>query len=258
MIGMNAPNDKAKPAANSSIGRDRQVTADLGEVQLDLDRRRRCGYPEVVFAEGKSVATLQKVFRRLLAQGDNVLATRVPADAVSALLTSFPGGRHNAMARTFRLDAAKQPAPARQSTSTGKVAIITAGTTDLPVAEEARETAEWMGACVTVIQDVGVAGPHRLPDRLAEFEDADAIVVVAGMEGALPSVVGGYVDCPVIAVPTSVGYGANLGGIAALLAMLNSCAANVTVVNIDAGFKGGYVAALIANRAARNRAGREN
>jgi NCAIR mutase (PurE)-related protein len=257
MIGMNAPNDKAKPTANTPLGSDRQVTADLGEVQLDLDRRRRCGYPEVVFAEGKSVATLQKVFRRLLAQGDNVLATRVAAEVASALLSSFPGGRHNAIARTFRIDAS-EPQKARETRLTGKVAIITAGTTDLAVAEEARETAEWMGASVTVIQDVGVAGPHRLPARLAEFDGADAIVVVAGMEGALPSIVGGYVDCPVIAVPTSVGYGANLGGIAALLAMLNSCAANVTVVNIDAGFKGGYVAALIANRAARNRAGHED
>ncbi|HVC95336.1 MAG TPA: AIR carboxylase family protein, partial [Pirellulales bacterium] len=117
--------------------------------------------------------------------------------------------------------------------------------------EEARETALWMGVRVTLIQDVGVAGPHRLPARLHEMAGADAVVVIAGMEGALPSVVGGYVDCPVIAVPTSVGYGANLGGFTALLGMLNSCAANVTVVNIDAGFKGAYVAGLIARNAAR-------
>ncbi len=201
--------------------------------------------------EGKPVATLQKVFRRLLAQGDHVLATRVSAEAAAALAVAFPGGRYNAIGRTFRIEAANSAAAAFRKG--GKVAIITAGTTDLAVAEEARETAEWMGASVNVIQDVGVAGPHRLPGRLMEFEDADAVVVVAGMEGALPSVVGGYVSCPVIAVPTSVGYGASLGGIAALLAMLNSCAANVTVVNIDAGFKGGYVAALIANRAARDR-----
>jgi NCAIR mutase (PurE)-related protein len=121
----------------------------------------------------------------------------------------------------------------------------------LPVAEEARETLEWMGSEVAMVFDVGVAGPHRLHERLAELERADAVVVIAGMEGALPSVVGGHVACPVIAVPTSVGYGANLGGFAALLSMLNSCAANVTVVNIDAGFKGGYVAGLIAARAAR-------
>jgi NCAIR mutase (PurE)-related protein len=128
------------------------------------------------------------------------------------------------------------------------VAVISAGTGDLPVAEEARETLDWMGVGVTMIQDVGVAGPHRLPQRLREFQHSDAVVVVAGMEGALPSVVGGYVACPVIAVPTSIGYGANFGGVSALLSMLNSCASNVAVVNIDAGFKGGYVAGLIATR----------
>ena len=127
--------------------------------------------------------------------------------------------------------------------------MISAGTGDLPVAEEARETLDWMGVSVTMIHDVGVAGPHRLPARLADFEHADAIVVVAGMEGALPSVVGGYVACPVIGVPTSVGYGANFGGVSALLSMLNSCANNVAVVNIDAGFKAGFLAGLIANRA---------
>ncbi|MGD0382034.1 MAG: nickel pincer cofactor biosynthesis protein LarB [Thermoguttaceae bacterium] len=128
--------------------------------------------------------------------------------------------------------------------------IVTAGTGDLPVAEEARETAIWTGASVRLISDVGVAGPHRLAANLSELLDADAVVVVAGMEGALPSVVGGYVACPVIAVPTSVGYGASFGGVAALLGMLNSCAANVVVVNIDAGFKAGYVAGLIAKNAA--------
>ena len=131
--------------------------------------------------------------------------------------------------------------------------IVTAGTSDLPVAEEARETALWTGAAVTMIQDVGVAGPHRLAANLPALQEADAVVVVAGMEGALPSVVGGYVACPVIAVPTSVGYGASFGGVAALLGMLNSCAANVTVVNIDAGFKGGYVAGLIARNVAKAR-----
>ena len=130
--------------------------------------------------------------------------------------------------------------------------IVTAGTSDLPVAEEARETALWTGASVRLISDVGVAGPHRLTANLPQLQDAHAVVVVAGMEGALPSVVGGYVACPVIAVPTSVGYGASFGGIAALLAMLNSCAANVTVVNIDAGFKAGYVAGLIAKNSAKS------
>ena len=133
--------------------------------------------------------------------------------------------------------------------------IVTAGTSDQPVAEEARETALWTGADVTLLADVGVAGLHRLTANLPLLEDADAAVVVAGMEGALPSVVGGYVACPVIAVPTSVGYGASFGGIAALLGMLNSCTSNVTVVNIDAGFKGGYVAGLIAKNVARRQSG---
>ena len=225
------------------------ATADLGEVQLDLDRARRCGYPEAVFAQGKSVVTLVKVFRRLLEAGEPVLATRVTPDAAKTLLADFPQARYNSVARTLRIEpqVGGKPQASPLRVRCGRVAILTAGTTDLAVAEEARETAEWMGAEVVLIQDIGVAGPHRLPSRLAEFQDADAIVVVAGMEGALPSVVGGYVSCPVIAVPTSVGYGASFGGIAALLGMLNSCAANVTVVNIDAGFKGGYVAALIAN-----------
>ncbi len=229
-----------RAAANTAGSR----TADLGEVQLDLDRARRCGYPEAVFAEGKTVATLAKVFRRLLESGQPVLATRVAGEAAAALVAEFPQARHNAIARTIRIDPDRSPAVEHRR---GRVAILTAGTTDQAVAEEARETAEWMGAEVVLIQDVGVAGPQRLAARLAEFQNADAIVVVAGMEGALPSVVGGYVSCPVVAVPTSVGYGASFGGIAALLGMLNSCAANVTVVNIDAGFKGGYVAALIAN-----------
>jgi NCAIR mutase (PurE)-related protein len=133
------------------------------------------------------------------------------------------------------------------------VTIVTAGTTDRPVAEEARETADWIGAHVTLVQDVGVAGPHRLEEHLPAIKKADAVVVVAGMEGALPSVIGGHVACPVIAVPTSVGYGVSFGGLAAFLSMLNSCTANVAVVNIDAGFKGGYLAGLIAQRAASGR-----
>lgn len=228
--------------------------ADVGEAQVDLDRRRRCGFPEVVFGQGKSVESLEKIFVALLCDGVDVLATRISAEQAGPLQTLFRQGRYNAIGRTFRIprrgpDGQTDPVAGHQ----GHVAIVTAGTSDLPVAEEARETALWMGPRVTLIQDVGVAGPHRLPARLPELAGADAVVVIAGMEGALPSVVGGYVDCPVIAVPTSMGYGANLGGLAALLSMLNSCAANVTVVNIDAGFKGAYVAGLIARNAALKR-----
>ncbi len=210
-------------------------------VTLDLERGTRCGFPEVVFAEGKDLATLEGIFRQLLANRIPVLATRVDPEKGDALSGSFSTGRFNPLARTFRI-----PHPGSEPRRRGTVSVVTAGTSDAAVAEEARETLDWMGCQVRMIFDVGVAGPHRLVERLDEFRSADAIVVVAGMEGALPSVVAGHVPCPVIAVPTSTGYGANLGGVAALLSMLNSCAANVAVVNIDAGFKGGYVAGLIA------------
>jgi pyridinium-3,5-biscarboxylic acid mononucleotide synthase len=237
-------------------------------VHLDLDRQRRCGFPEVVFGPGKTVEQLREIAGLLLRENQPVLATRIDAAQAAGLLEAIPEGRYNSVARTFRIEqcveAEPSPNPSLQGRGTGEpspgrslggrgtgqahVAIISAGTGDLPVAEEARETLDWMGVRVTMIHDVGVAGPHRLASRLDEFQNADAIVVVAGMEGALPSVVGGYVACPVVAVPTSVGYGANFGGVSALLSMLNSCAANVAVVNIDAGFKGAYLAGLIATR----------
>jgi NCAIR mutase (PurE)-related protein len=216
-------------------------------VTLDLDRQQRCGFPEVVYGEGKSVETLKGIFARLQANHTPVLATRISAEKAEQLVQQFPGSQYNSLARTFRISTAHSPA----SELIGRVAIISAGTSDLPVAEEARETLDWMGVSTVTIHDVGVAGPHRLPAHLDKLRGLDAVVVVAGMEGALPSVVGGYVDCPVIAVPTSVGYGANFGGVSALLSMLNSCAANVTVVNIDAGFKGGYVAGMIATASRR-------
>ncbi|HUG71343.1 MAG TPA: nickel pincer cofactor biosynthesis protein LarB [Pirellulaceae bacterium] len=216
---------------------------------LDLDRARRCGFPEVVFGEGKCVITLASIFQRLLDDGMEVLATRIAREKSDELLKMFPRGKYNERAKTFRLVADER----RSEAKCGRVVVVTAGTSDLPIAEEALETLDWMNVSVSIVHDVGVAGPHRLPAKLDQLRGCDAIVVVAGMEGALPSVVGGYVDCPIIAVPTSVGYGANLGGISALLSMLNSCAANVTVVNIDAGFKGGYVAGLIASRAGQGR-----
>jgi pyridinium-3,5-biscarboxylic acid mononucleotide synthase len=232
---------------------------------VDLDRRRRCGFPEVVFGQGKTTEQLCSIFGKLVEHGEDVLATRIDAEQAAGLSAAFRNGRYNAVARTFRLPRSAsnkstaeprtlnpEPSfnlPAPNPERAPWVAIISAGTSDLPVAEEARETLDWMGCRVTMIHDVGVAGPHRLPSRLAEFQDADAVVVVAGMEGALPSVVGGYVPCPVIGVPTSVGYGANFGGVSALLSMLNSCAANVAVVNIDAGFKAAYLAGMISARA---------
>ena len=227
--------------------------AEFSNVSLDLDRQQRCGYPEVIYGEGKDVQTLQRITTKLIENGQSVLATRVSKEKADILQETFPEARYNQLARTFRIDERSSQVDADHRSddqpSYATVAVVTAGSSDLPVAEEARETLDWMGIDVKMIHDVGVAGPHRLPRHLETLNACAAVVVVAGAEGALPSVVGGYVDCTVVGVPTSVGYGANLGGLAALLSMLNSCAANVTVVNIDAGFKGGYVAGLIARKA---------
>jgi NCAIR mutase (PurE)-related protein len=238
------------------------ATAELGDVTLDLDRGRRCGFPEVVFGQAKSVETLARIFRCLLDEQQPVLATRIDADKAQELAQQFPSGRYNSLARTFRIDHRSPQLPREETISrsematVGRVAIVTAGTSDRPVAEEVRETADWMGAGTELIIDVGVAGPQRLLAKLDRLVGADAVVVVAGMEAALASVVGGHVACPVIAVPTSIGYGASFGGLAALLGMLNSCAANVAVVNIDAGFKAGYIAGMIALRGKEGERGR--
>lgn len=223
------------------------LSAITGDAHVDLDRPRRCGFSEVVYCEGKTTAAIVDIFHAQQDAGQDCFGTRASAEQADGILRKFADADYNPVARTIRL--VRKP----QETLVGKVAVITAGTSDLPVAEEAVETVRWMRSAVEFIPDVGVAGPHRVFEQRARFEEADAVVVVAGMEGALPSVVGGCVPCPVIAVPTSVGYGANFGGIAALLGMLNSCASNVTVVNIDAGFKGGYVAGLIARRAGQTR-----
>lgn len=218
------------------------AVADLGFANIDLHRHRRCGYPEVIFCEGKTAAWVESVVHKLREAGQDVLATRVSAEQAEVLARVFPEGRQDRLGRTFWLPVAA-PGPPR-----GRVVVITAGTGDLPVAQEAVVTAQALGSEATLIADVGVAGLHRLLRHRDNFTEADAIVVVAGMDGALPSVVGGLVDCPVVAVPTSIGYGAAFHGVAPLLTMLNSCAANVVVVNIDSGFKGGYVAALMARR----------
>lgn len=218
--------------------------ADIGFAHVDLDRHRRCGYPEVIFCQGKTGEWIEGVVRRLIGAGQDCLATRVDDSHAVHLAKAFPTATQDRVARTFFLPV-NPPAPPR-----GRVVVLTAGTSDLPVAREAVVTIEALGTAAQLIADVGVAGIHRLLGHRAEFQGADAIVVVAGMDGALPSVVGGLVDCPVIAVPTSIGYGAAFQGVAPLLTMLNACSANVVVVNIDSGFKGGYVAALIAKRAA--------
>jgi pyridinium-3,5-biscarboxylic acid mononucleotide synthase len=221
--------------------------ADLGYAQVDLQRRQRCGFPEVILCEGKTPLWVEGVVREIVKANQDCLATRVSAEQSAHLAQVFPQAEQDRVARTFWL-----PAPSSAPRAThGRVVVLTAGTSDLPVAQEAVVTARALGCDVKLLADVGVAGIHRLLRHREQFAGADAIVCVAGMDGALPSVVGGLVDCPVIAVPTSIGYGAAFGGLAALLTMLNACSANVVPVNIDSGFKGGYVAALIARRSAR-------
>lgn len=219
-----------------------------GFAKVDLHRRVRCGFPEVIFGQGKTAEQIEGILRVMLRHEQGGLVTRVDEPTAAHLQKAFPEGEYHSAARTFRVQGTYDPGP-----KLGRVIVVTAGTSDLPVAEEARVTAEAWNCDVTLIADVGVAGLHRLLNQLGTLGGADALVVVAGMEGALPSVVGGLVDCPVIAVPTSIGYGANFGGLAALLGMLNSCASNVVVVNIDAGFNGGHVAGLIARRAGQAR-----
>lgn len=206
--------------------------------RVDHHRELRCGFGEVIFCMGKTVQQVQDIFAKLAATGQNVLATRADREMFDAVASDFPAAEFHETPRAITL--VQKPID-----PVGHVAIIAAGTSDLPVAEEARVTAEIMGANVTTHYDMGVAGLHRLLADLPEIHKAKALVAVAGMEGALASVVGGLVSAPVIAVPTSVGYGASFEGLAALLTMLNSCAAGVSVVNIDNGFGGGYNAALI-------------
>jgi NCAIR mutase (PurE)-related protein len=221
--------------------------ADIGFAHVDLHRRERCGFPEVIFCQGKTCEWVSGVVQQLVEAGQDCLATRVSDEQAEHLGRLYPQGEQDQVARTFWLPT--QETASR--TPVGRVVVLTAGTSDLPVAREAVVTASALGCAVVLKSDVGVAGIHRVLRYRDLYAGADAIVVVAGMDGALPSVVGGLVDCPVVAVPTSVGYGAAFGGLAALLTMLNSCSPGVVVVNIDSGFKGGYVAGLIARRAGR-------
>lgn len=219
---------------------------DLGHTRVDHHRSLRTGLPEVIYAAGKTTEQTVAIFGSLLADGVDVLATRVDAATAEALLRSYPGAVYCALGRTVSYRRAAESMP-----HDGHVAVVCAGTSDLPAAEEAASTAETFGAKVTRFYDVGVAGLHRLLAVREELLTAHVVIVCAGMEGALPSVVGGLVGVPVIAVPTSVGYGASFGGATALLGMLNSCSPNVTVVNIDNGFGAAYTAVLIARSAAK-------
>lgn len=211
---------------------------DLGHSLLDTHRALRCGHPEVVFGAGKTPVQVVEIAQRLLEHHGRLLVTRLSAEGAQALLEAVPHARWHPHSRCATVASEGEP-------GTGLVLVVSAGTSDGAVAEEAVITARMHGAHVEELRDVGVAGLHRLLAHTERLRAANALVVVAGMEGALPSVVGGLVDRPVIAVPTSVGYGSSLGGLAALLAMLNSCAAGVTVVNIDNGFGAGCAAARI-------------
>ncbi|MFQ5880735.1 MAG: nickel pincer cofactor biosynthesis protein LarB, partial [Dehalococcoidia bacterium] len=214
---------------------------DIGFAEVDHHRALRSGFPEVVLGEGKSREQVVAIAERLAAQSDRLLITRVDVETYRAVKGRLSDARYHADARAVTLDRGREP-------RWPGVAVLCAGTSDLAVAEEAAVTAELMGSQADRFYDVGVAGIHRLLDKLEALRSARALVVVAGMEGALPSVVAGLVAAPVVAVPTSVGYGASFGGLAPLLAMLNSCAAGVSVVNIDNGFGAGYLAAVISRQ----------
>ena len=215
---------------------------DLNFAKIDHHRALRKGFPEVIFGEGKPANRIVEIALRMTARGDNVLVTRIDAEKAAEVMAAFPDATYHQDGRVLTVCVTDVPTAGR-----GPVLVISAGTSDIPVAEEATVTAEFMGNRVDRLYDVGVAGIHRVLENTERIRSATVLIVVAGMEGALPSVVGGLVERPVIAVPTSVGYGASLGGLAALLGMLNSCAAGVTVVNIDNGF-GAAVAATLINR----------
>jgi len=220
---------------------------DMGFAKIDSHRHIRCGFPEVIFCQGKTTDQVVKISQRILENDNNLLATRASADVYEAVSKIEPKAQYNELARTItviRKDI--------EILSDGVILVVSAGTADIPVAEEAIVTAEMMGNHVERLYDVGVAGLHRLLGNKDRLFDANVLIVVAGMEGALASVVGGLVDKPVIAVPTSVGYGASFHGLSALLTMLNSCASGVSVVNIDNGFGAGYCAALINRLTLKN------
>ena len=212
---------------------------DLGFARIDHHREMRTGYPEIIYCAGKTVEQVREIFRVMSEKENNVIGTRANQEMYDAVRSISKDAVYHPVARIISLQKKKPLVPE------SKIAIITAGTSDMPVAEESAVTAELLGNNVLRIYDAGVAGIHRLVDKLPEIRKCRVIVVIAGMEGALASVVGGLVDKPVIAVPTSVGYGANFGGISALLAMLTSCSTGVTVVNIDNGFGAGFAASMI-------------
>ena len=218
----------------------------MGFAKLDTDRAERSGFPEVIFCAGKPDDYLISIFKRMVETQGKAFGTRASAEQAELVISEIPGAEYDPISRILKVDD-----PDAASKRKGLVAVCTAGTADIPVAEEAAQTVEYFGANAERIFDVGVSGIHRLLAKSDRIREADCVIAVAGMEGALPSVIGGLVKNPVIAVPTSVGYGANLGGISALLTMINSCANGIAVVNIDNGYGAGYIATQITRLANR-------
>jgi NCAIR mutase (PurE)-related protein len=234
---------KGKTSVEEAMARLKSLPyEDLGFAKLDHHRHLRRGFPEVIFCESKTPEQIRAIVSAMVERECNVLATRITRETFEAVRADHKKAVYNEQARAMTI--IMRPVGRRK----GDVTVISAGTSDIPVAEEAAVTSEMMGCRAQRIYDVGVAGIHRLFDKRSDISKSDSIVVVAGMEGALASVVGGLVECPVVAVPTSVGYGASFGGLAALLGMLNSCSPGVSVVNIDNGFGAGYCASIIARR----------
>lgn len=220
--------------------------ADLDFAKLDLTREERTGFPEVVFCSGKEDKFLLDIYGRLLQENGEVFGTRASKEQFELIKNKYPNVEYDPVSRILKITSAKD------KDKIGDIAVCTAGTADIPVAEEAAQTAEYFGSKVTRVYDVGVSGIHRLLSKVDSIREANAVIAVAGMEGALPSVLGGLVKVPVIAVPTSVGYGANFEGLSALLTMINSCANGISVVNIDNGYGAGYIATQINRLATRN------
>lgn len=218
--------------------------ADLDFAKLDLTREERTGFPEVVFCSGKEDEFLLKIFDRLYKENNEVFGTRATKEQFELIKNEYPNAGYDPVSRILKIENEKKE-------RIGNIAVCTAGTADIKVAEEAAQTAEFFGSEVTRIYDVGVSGIHRLLSKTEELRKANVVIAVAGMEGALPSVIGGLVKVPVIAVPTSVGYGANFEGLSALLTMINSCANGISVVNIDNGYGAGYIATQINRLAVR-------
>lgn len=216
----------------------KQSYEEMGYAKLDTGRKERTGFAEVVYCSGKADGHLLKIYERLYKEEGEVFGTRASAEQYAFLKPHFPDLQYDPVSRILKIEG-------KEKLRTGKIAVCTAGTADIPVAEEAAQTAEYFGTNVERVYDVGVSGVHRLLSRMETIQDANCIVAVAGMEGALASVIGGLVSRPVIAVPTSVGYGANFGGLSALLTMINSCANGIAVVNIDNGYGAGYLATQI-------------